>query len=145
MSERPVVVLEGMTQMMRAFKQLESDISRDLRTELKAIARDVAAAAKVEASSKGLAAPGRSGRGTGQLVRHIRSGATQRYAYIKDDVSRASQRYPDGYNYAKVYEYGRGGVRAFLHPAVEHMTPEIVTRVDEFIAHAIRETGFHST
>lgn len=135
------VYVEGLTQVIRSFRRIDRGVARELSREVRTLARIVAVEARHVAAEKGLAAPGTTGRGTGELVKHIKSGYQRGYGYVKDDVVSVSPAYPQGYNYARRMEYAGKGRRSFLRPAVERSHPAILAGLDDVAEHVVREAG----
>jgi hypothetical protein len=140
--EKPTIVVEGVDELVATFRRIDRRIARGLQDEIRGTARDVAAIARRIATEKGLGSPGRSGRGTGDLVNHIKVRVRGGSAFIVEDVRRVSAKYPAGYPYAKVYEYGSGGVRAFMHPAAREAAPLVMERTSRLIDRVISGEAF---
>lgn len=129
------VLLEGWTEAVRALRQVSSQVSRELTRELRDGARIVQVKAKSNAASRGLAPPGRSGRGTGGLVGGLRVFATQSTAGVRDTATR------NGYGYPARYEFQNGGARAFLFPAGEETAGEVEQHIDGMFDRLRSEAG----
>jgi hypothetical protein len=120
----PAFRVEGLNDVIRDLRMLDSSVSAAITRESRAIARDVVAEAQKTATEKGLAPPGWSGRGTGALLRGIKVSVRGGIPYVVEGASR------NGYYYPRVYEYGRGGDRSFLRPAVERSRAAAYARMD---------------
>ena len=116
----------GLTEGEMYLNKIFTTADRSLNMELKEAAKIVQAEAKSIAGAKGLAKPGSSGRGTGKLVSGIRVFSRHGESGVQDRVTRA------GFLYPAVYEYGKGGARAFLAPAGEAKMPEVEARLKSF-------------
>jgi hypothetical protein len=125
MADDFTVKLEGWSQLQRSFKAVDRRLPLELKRELRVIADEVRVAAVDIAGQRGLAPPGRSGRGTGALIGGIKTFSTQSAAGVRDTTVRG------GFNYPAVYEYGHGRVRAFLNPALEQKHEIVVTKISE--------------
>lgn len=129
------VEVEGVRELDRALRRADREARKSLRAELKAAAGVVAAEAQAVAAARGLGRPGRSGRGAGRLVRSIKPGLQGSGAVVRVGANRA------GYPYPAVYEFGRGGARAFLRPAAERKQGEVRERAEDAMQAAIRKAG----
>ena len=105
---------EGARELSRALKAAGRDVRLELNRQVKPAALLVANQAKENAVAQGFAPPGRSGRGTGQLLRGIKASARGGIGYVRETAVS-----PKGYRYPGVYEFGGDKARAFLVPAVE--------------------------
>jgi len=155
------VRVEGLRELQRALKAVDSKVAKELRGELKDAAGHVASTAKGIAEFQGL-------RDTGKLINSIRPGATMSYAYVKESANR------NGFLYPRIYEFGgrdvqfgrailnrssrgkqlrsrygsalgsRGqfGPRAFLGPAVEMERPKVEAAVERILDRAVDRYGF---
>src|SRR3954463_11602146 len=106
--ERAGVDVKGLQGLLDGFKQIGDGLPHELSIGLRAIAKDVAHDAQSIAEERGL-------RSSGQLIHGITTSVRGTTAYIIDTAKRVSTKYPDGYPYPKVYEFGAGGARAFIH------------------------------
>lgn len=143
------VEIIGLRETIRALNQAEKGLGRAVQNELRAVAAKVAGTAKEIAEQRGLRGdPGTDkGRGhPGLLISSIRPGVRGSTAYVRDSATRVSAKYPDGYVYPAVYEYGgRGqtahGPRAFLQPAVERDEPEVLAMLENALGRLHEEAG----
>lgn len=134
------VVLEGWTEAIRGLKKIEASLPKALQAELKGAADIVRVAAVEIAGEKGLAPPGRSGRGRGGLVGGLKVFANATSAGVRDSAKRK------GYPYPAVYEFGsRGsgdlGPRAFLQPAGAREAGKVEERIDNMFDRLRSEAG----
>jgi hypothetical protein len=120
------IAVEGLADAQRYLRKIDVEAAKNLNKELKSAAKIVQAEAKSIAAAKGLAAPGRSGRGTGALVSGLRVFSSGGAAGVRDAVNRG------GFPYPAVYEYGHGAARAFLQPAGEAKMPEVEAKLRSF-------------
>ncbi|MBT9134597.1 MAG: hypothetical protein DDT38_01336 [Firmicutes bacterium] len=124
MSTRPqvageTIMLDGFKELMRAIRKMEPTLRKEMRVRLKTAGQIVSDEAKARARGQGLYA-------TGKLVRSVRVGLRARSVDIVVGARRKSRKFPKGYNYPKRYEYGEGGKRAFLRPALAAKREEAV-------------------
>ena len=122
------VQVEGVRELDRALRRVDKEARKSLRDELKAAAGVVAVEAQSVARSKRLVA-------TGKLVRSIKPGLQGAGAVVRVGATR------NGYRYPAVYEFGRGGARAFLRPAAERKEGEVRERAEDAMQTAIRKAG----
>lgn len=125
------IYVQGLAELNRVFKKVTPDIYKDMRKEMLIAANLVASKAKDIAEAKGL-------RESGDLIEKIKPGATMRSATVADKALKKSPKYPSGFNYPAVYEYGgRGtgktGPRAFLTPAIEESDEEIAALLERMV------------
>lgn len=110
--------IEGLADLRRVLRKMESDLANDLRDRLKD-------AAQVVADDAIDRAPRRSGR----LARSIKP-------LVRGNVGgvAVSARARDGYAYPKRLEYERGSRgRPFLEPALEAKQDEVAERVGRLL------------
>lgn len=93
-----------------SLRLLAPELHEQLRGGLRTVLNEIAQDARSYASAQGFDPPGRSGRGTGDLIGMIRVGLTAKKGYLVDRA-----RHND-YPYPRLYEYSRG--RPFFHPAI---------------------------
>lgn len=123
------VVIEGQRELDRAFATIDRGLQKELRKGLKEAARIVSVEAVSIARRNGLVR-------TGRLLRGIRPGATSREVYIRSKALNA------GFNYAPVYEYGQGGRRAYLKPALDRKQDEAVDEIERVLDDLADKAGF---
>ena len=107
------VRVEGLADLRRDFGRLSKALQDDFRDEIKAVADIVAVESRAIAKRKGL-------HDTGRLIRSIKPGTSGAVGVVRANAARK------GYRYGAVYEFGRGGKRAFLRPALESKRDEVV-------------------
>lgn len=98
------IQVEGLQRTLRAFGRIQKGLRQELRKELIQIAGVVAAKARDIAEQKGL-------HDSGSLIERIHPGMRASYAYITDTAKRKSAKYPAGFNYPAIYEYGGSQTR----------------------------------
>lgn len=113
------VQVEGLGELLRAFGRVDAGVRKELTGTLRGIARGVAAAAKAIAEFNGL-------RDTGTLISKITISVGGGAAYVRA----TAKRWPGGFPYPAVYEYGKGGQRAFLAPALRLEEPNVLRGVE---------------
>lgn len=136
--------VEGLKELDRAFGKLSKDLRKELRDELRAAGRIVSAEAKTIAAQKGLVR-------SGKLVRAIRPTVKGGSLFVRDGA-----RGSDGFPYPKRYEFEGGrrqpsdaasyrgtGSRAFMRPALERTSGQVVERIDEMLGRLAGENGFN--
>lgn len=129
------VSVSGLRELSRDFGRMSKDLRRDLRTEVKGLAGIVAEEAKSIAESKGLVASGR-------LVRMIRPGIKgSNVGVVRETAVRTSGKNAP-FKYPAVYEFGGGGARAFLMPAVERKRNEVIQGVEQLLDRLADRYGF---
>lgn len=128
------VRVEGLSELIRDLGKLERGIRKEIRGELKDVAEIVAEQARDNAREQGLVDSGRLVKLTKPFARGstagVRSGATR-----------------DGYPYPARYEFGgRGanavGPRAYLRPALDEKTSDVVDALGDVIDRLTSASGF---
>ena len=125
------VEVEGVARTLAAFKTFQGNVAKGMKLELKAAAGLVATEAKKIAEAKGL-------RDTGDLIKSIRPGFKSSYAYVGDKAMHMG----GPYNYPARYEYGQGGARAFLRPALDAKRAEVMAATEAMIAKYAAEFNY---
>lgn len=105
---------DGARDLSRALRAAGRDVRLELNRQVKPAALLVATQAKENAVAQGFAPPGRSGRGTGQLLRGIKASVRSGVGYVRESAMTSR-----GFPYPAVYEFGGDKHRAFIVPAVE--------------------------
>lgn len=85
----------------------------DFRDDIKGVANIVAVESRAIAERRGL-------RDSGRLIRSIKAGTSGAVGVVRANATRK------GFRYGAVYEFGRRGKRAFMHPALESKRDEVV-------------------
>jgi hypothetical protein len=134
------IVVRGYRELMSSFRQIDKETARGFTAELRVLARDVATTAREIAADQGFTAPGRSGRGKGDLLRDIRYGVTGTYAVIRETANRGDFPYP------AVYEYGHSkwGHRPFLNPAIAKEHQHIIDAFEAMLDKVITAAGTYT-
>jgi hypothetical protein len=135
------VHLEGLEPLLAAFERMPIITKRELRRELLEIADNVAKKAEGFAVGQGLVDDDHAPKGGG-LADRIKPRLSGSQVLVVDSARRASPKYPGGYPYPALYEFGHGGARAFMRPAVTSEAHDTRRRLDTFIARVERESGF---
>lgn len=117
--DRSTIQVSGFPELIRAFRLVAVELNKELQGGLHAIVDMIAQEAVKEATLRGFAPPGLSGRGTGNLIGSIRGGVTMHSGYVKDTAKR------DGFSYPRMYEYMNHRERSFLHPAIDNNKEKI--------------------
>ncbi len=120
------VTLGGFKELVKAIRKMEPVLRKEMRVKLRAAGQVVSDEAKAEARRQGL-------YDTGKLVRSIRIALRARSVRVVVGAKRKSWKFPKGYNYPKRYEYGQGGKRAFLRPALAAKQEEAVQKFAEIL------------
>lgn len=129
---RAGVTIEGLPQLVRGFERMGADLKKDVRAELRKGGDLVRDQARLNAAGRGLR---KSGRLISGLRTIVRSGAV---VLVRSTTKRK------GFPYPAVYEYGRGGARNFLEPAVGEKADEVVEHLASmFDRLAAGSGGFH--
>jgi hypothetical protein len=114
----------GLRQLDRFFGQVSKGAQRELRAELRVLARSVRDEARVQAERQGFGGGGRSGRGRGDLLRKLTFGVRAGLAWIAEGAVRTTGRGAP-FKYPAVFEFGRRQHRPFLLPALAAKRNEV--------------------
>lgn len=146
------VYVEGLDELIRDFRRIDKSMAKQLTDTLRPLARSVRDKAKVIAKERGFGqgartrgaggkfvkgSAGRSGRGTGALIRGMGISVRGASAYVLNKAERTTGTKP--FRYPAVYEFGqnspwnRSGDRSFLQPALDIMRPQIVEGIEEML------------
>lgn len=126
------VKIEGLPQLVRGFERMGADVKKAVRADLRQSGDLVRDQARLNADARGLR---RSGRLISGMRTIVRSGADVR---VRDVTKRK------GFPYPAVYEYGGGGSRNFLEPALGQKTNEVMDRLDTMLERLFANPGgFH--
>ena len=131
----PEVTVRGLQELDRAFGRFQGDLRKELRAELRRVGEPVAETARGLVQANGLVQ-------SGKLLNSIRLSVRGGSLFIRDTAVRRSPKYPDGYSYPSRMEYGKGGARAFLRPAVEQDTEMVVEALDRMLGRLANDNGF---
>lgn len=123
------VRVEGLRELQRSLQKIRSDLKPEITKELKDIGQVVADRAQSFAIGQGL-------YDSGNLADHIKSRAALASVAIVDTANR------DGYPYPRIYEYGHGGARAFMRPALIDKQGEVIDKLDRMLARLGGAAGF---
>lgn len=101
------VAVEGLDDLVRAFQRVDAKVPREMRKQLRnEVGRPFVADAKEHVGSVGLVK-------TGKLRRSIRPLVQGSTLLVRDSATNK------GFPYPAVYEFGKGGARAFLGPTAD--------------------------
>ena len=132
------VRVEGLSQLIRDFNRMNKDLARDLRRELLLVGQIVADEAKDEQIPKQDLAAGQFGsddkRNTGRLQKGVRPRMRGTTTIVENRTKNK------GYRYPAEYEYNRG--RAFLGPALDAKSEEVVEALDDMLDRLVSANGF---
>lgn len=120
------IAVEGLRDLMRSLKEMDKTTRKEVRAKLREVGKIVADEAKSQASSKMTSR-------SGNLIRLIKVSVTQRSVSIVAGAMKRSPKYPSGYNYPRRHEYGSGGKRAFMNPALDEKQEEVIKRFEEIL------------
>ncbi len=104
--------VEGLAALQRDLNRVNKTAKGEVRDGLKEVGRIVSDQAQLIAMAKGL-------NKTGQLVRRIVPTVRQQGVFVEAKAKKRSPKYPAGYPYPAVYEYGIRRGRPFLEPALD--------------------------
>ena len=104
--------VEGLAALQRDLNRVNKTAKGEVRDGLKDVWRIVSDQAQLIAMAKGL-------NKTGQLVRRIVPTVRQQGVFVEAKAKKRSPKYPAGYPYPAVYEYGTRRGRPFLEPALD--------------------------
>lgn len=125
------VEVEGLPELIKKFRKLDKQLSKNITDRLRVSAKEVALTAKGIAASKGFAPPGTSGRGTGSLIAKISYSVRAGQAYVKESANRS------GFSYPAVYEFGHGKSRSFMEPARDLHVERVYQSMEDMITDLI--------
>ena len=132
--------MEGLAELIRDFYRMDKQLSGDIRRELVDIGKIVADEAKdVQMPRQGLAGgqPGLDKRpNTGALQRSIRSKMRGQSTVVVEQRRSKNQRYA----YGAIYEFDRG--RAYLGPALDAKSDEVIEALDDMFDRLVSANGF---
>lgn len=129
------VRVEGLTELLRGLGRADKGLRKELNTEIRGLAKVVAADAQVIAREQGLIGDPRTDTLSGSLVRRIGISVRGSSAWIVDKASRG------GFPYPAVYEFGGGGTRAFLRPSLARNTDRIISGIEEMLVRLEEQSG----
>ena len=132
--------VKGIRELVASLGQLDSATRRELRAVGRRIAEDAARRAVEHAESQGFGPPGRSGQGSGKLVRSIKPAAPSSRGYVAGAAIREDAKNErTGYPYPLAYEFGKAARwnRPFLYPAVEEERVFVLAEVTAAVNRAV--------
>lgn len=133
--------VEGLGQLVSDFYKINRELSKDLRRELVDIGKIVVDEAVTQTLPRQNLAAGQAGtdlrRNTGTLQRSIRSKMRGQSAVIVEQRRPKKKKFA----YGAIYEFDRG--RAFLVPALEAKTDDIIEAIDDMFDRLVSKNGFN--
>jgi len=118
--------VEGLAALQRDLRKVNKTANKEVRDGLKDVGRIVSDQAKLIAAAKGL-------NKTGQLIRKITPSVRQQGVFVQAKAKRKSPRYPGGYPYPAIYEYGIRRGRPFLEPALDRSKSEVERAMEHWL------------
>lgn len=118
--------VEGLAALQRDLNKVNKTAKSEVRDGLKDVGRIVADKAQFTALAKGL-------NQTGQLARKIVPTVRQQGVFVEAKAKKKSRKYPTGYPYPAVYEYGTRRGRPFLEPALESSKAEVERAMEHWL------------
>lgn len=123
------VAVEGLAEFVRDCRRIGGELPGEVRKELRGVAGIVEGEAREVAIRKGLVK-------TGRLVRATKRFAAGARAGVRNFATNRGYRYPER------FEYGDGGVRAFLEPALDNKQDDVVDALDDMLGRLADRRGF---
>jgi hypothetical protein len=118
--------VEGLAQLQRDLNRVNKTAKGEVRDGLKGVGKIVSDQAQLIAAAKGL-------NKTGQLIRRIVPTVRQQGVFVEAKAKRKSPKYPSGYPYPAVYEYGIRRGRPFLEPALNKSQNEVERAMERWL------------
>lgn len=118
--------VEGLAALQRDLRKVNKTANKEVRDGLKDVGRIVSDQAKLIAAAKGL-------HKTGELIRKIAPSVRQQGVFVQAKAKRKSPKYPGGYPYPAVYEYGTRRGRPFLEPALDRSKDEVERAMEHWL------------
>lgn len=106
-----------------------ADFRRDLRRINPALAKGVRVGLKDAAQIVAYEAQRRAPVASGAMKASVKAFASGNRAGVRVNARRVSAKYPSGYRYPRRIEFGKGGARAFVGPALEAKRPDVMRRL----------------
>lgn len=125
---------EGLTETLRDLGKFDKELRKRVTGRIRELLRVVRDEARREAAEQGFGKPGRSGRGTGELVKDIKISVTNRGGMLRETAVNAH-----GYSYPRIYEFRKLHGRPFLYPAAEKEAPHIEEAIERLAGDLIAE------
>ena len=124
--------VEGLAALQRDLRKVNKTANKEVRDGLKDIGRVVSDEAKLIAAAKGL-------HKTGQLIRRIVPTVRQQGVFVEAKARKKSPKYPGGYRYPAVYEYGMRRGRPFLEPALDKSKTKVERAMEQWLDSFLRK------
>ena len=118
--------VEGLAALQRDLRKVNKTANKEVRDGLKDIGRVVSDEAQLIAAAKGL-------HKTGQLIRRIVPTVRQQGVFVEAKARKKSPKYPGGYRYPAVYEYGIRRGRPFLEPALDKTKNQVERAMEHWL------------
>ena len=128
MARQADIRVKGLDDLVRDFGKVDRGLRKELQGEIRKVAGIVAGEAKERAVRQGLV-------DSGKLVRSIRPGVRRSTGVVRVTATR------DGFPYPAVYEFGGGGVRAFLMPALKDKTDDVFKGLEDMLDRLTSQAG----
>jgi hypothetical protein len=119
------VRVNGLKELVRDFRKVERGLGREIRREIKSIAKIVSDEARRIALAKGL-------RDSGDLIKMTKPAIRGSTGLVRSSATRR------GYPYPFIYEYGKRGAsktgpRAWVNPALDAKQDEVVEAFEDVL------------
>lgn len=125
--------VEGLAALQRDLNRVNKTAKGEVRDGLKDVGDIVAQKARFIAAAKGL-------RGkTGDLISKTVPTVRQQGVFVEAKAKRKSPKYPGGYRYPAVYEYGLRRGRPFLEPALDQSKNEVERAMEHWLDTFLRK------
>ncbi len=124
--------VEGLAALQRDLNRVNKTAKGEVRDGLKEVGRIVSDQAQLIATAKGL-------NKTGQLVRRIVPTVRQQGVFVEAKAKKRSPKYPAGYPYPAVYEYGIRRGRPFLEPALDSSKRSVERAMEHWLDTFLRK------
>jgi hypothetical protein len=124
--------IRGLSALQRDLGKASKTAKKEVRDGLKEIGEIVSDEAKLMAQARGL-------NKTGTLIRKIVPTVRQQGVFVEAKARKKSKKYPAGYRYPAVYEYGTRRARPFLEPALERKQAEVERAMEKWLDSFLRK------
>ena len=133
MASAGTVRVDGLRELIRDFKKVEKGLAREIRREIKSIAKIVSVEAQRIAFAKGLWE-------TGELIKMTKPAVRGAVGLVRASATNK------GYAYPFVYEYGgrgagKSGPRAWVNPALDNKQREVVEAFEDVLDKVTSRAG----
>jgi hypothetical protein len=124
--------IRGLAALQRDLGKVNKTAKKEVRDGLKDVGDIVSREAKLIASAKGL-------NKTGTLIRRIVPTVRQQGVFVEAKARKKSKKYPGGYRYPAVYEYGIKRGRPFLEPALQRKQADVERAMEKWLDGFLRK------